>query len=84
VGFFRRFAEGPGQSTRVAGLAEAASSWGWEPAGEADRQRLAASPTPLSKFADVRTPDEAIARMMSLPDLERVQLLAMFQKADVG
>ena len=29
-------------------------------------------------------PRAAIARMMSLPDLERVQLLAMFQKADVG
>ena len=29
---------------------------------DADRQRLAASPTPLAKFADVRTPDDAIAR----------------------
>jgi hypothetical protein len=49
---------------------------------DADRQRLAASPSPLAKFADVRTPDEAIARMMSLPELERVQVLAMFEKAD--
>jgi hypothetical protein len=49
---------------------------------DADRQRLAASPSPLAKFADVRTPDEAIGRMMSLPELERLQVLAMFQKAD--
>jgi hypothetical protein len=51
---------------------------------DADRQRLAASPTPLAKFADVRSPDEAIARMMALPELERLQVLAMFQKADAG
>jgi hypothetical protein len=49
---------------------------------DADRQRLAASPTPLAKFADVRSPDEAIARMMALPETERLQLLAMFQKAE--
>ena len=51
---------------------------------DADRQRLAASPTPLAKFADVRSPDEAIARMMALPEIERLQLLAMFQKANAG
>ena len=51
---------------------------------DADRQRLAASPTPLAKFADVRTPDEAIARLMSLPDMERLQVLGMFEKADGG
>ncbi|HUO75241.1 MAG TPA: hypothetical protein VMU39_31065 [Solirubrobacteraceae bacterium] len=51
---------------------------------DADRQRLAASPTPFAKFADVHTPDEAIARMMSLPDTERLQVLAMFEKADRG
>jgi hypothetical protein len=51
---------------------------------DADRQRLAASPTPLAKFSDVRTPDEAIARLMSLPDMERLQVLAMFEKADGG
>ena len=49
---------------------------------DVDRQRLAVSPTPLAKFADVRTPDEAIARFMSLPDMERLQVLAMFEKAD--
>jgi hypothetical protein len=51
---------------------------------DADRQRLAASRTPLAKFADVRSPDEAIARVMALPEMERLQLLAMFQKADGG
>jgi hypothetical protein len=51
---------------------------------DADRQRLAASPTPLAKFADVRSPDDAIARLMALPEMERLQLLAMFQKADGG
>ena len=51
---------------------------------DADRQRLAASPTPLAKFADVRTPDEAVARLMSLTDMERLQVLSMFQKAGGG
>lgn len=51
---------------------------------DADRQRLAASPTPLAKFADVRTPDEAMARLMELPEIERLSVLAMFQKADGG
>jgi hypothetical protein len=49
---------------------------------DADRQRLAASPTPLAKFADVCTPEEATARMMSLPELERLQVLAMFDKVN--
>ena len=49
---------------------------------DTDRQRLAASPTPLAKFADVRTPDEAIARLMSLSDIERLQVVSMFEKAD--
>jgi hypothetical protein len=49
---------------------------------DGDRQRLAASPTPLAKFADVRNPDEAVARLMALPAVERLQLLALFQKAD--
>ena len=31
MAFFRRFAEGLGHSSRVAGLAEAAPTWGWEP-----------------------------------------------------
>jgi hypothetical protein len=49
---------------------------------DADRQRLAQSPTPLARFADVRTPDEAMARLASLSDEERLQVVAMFQKAD--
>ena len=147
MGFFRRFAQGLGHSTPVAGIAQAGSSWGWvavdEPfdggtadliegavrtlhgafrtmrpndglptrqmdyhdayrgtrdgravtvanswflqqLSDGDRQRLAASPTPLATFADVRSPDEAVARLMALPDVERLQLLAMFQKADSG
>jgi hypothetical protein len=34
MGFFRRFAEGLGHSTGVPGLADAASSWGWETIGD--------------------------------------------------
>jgi hypothetical protein len=46
-----------------------------------DRQRLAQSPTPLARFAHVRTPDEAISLFMSLPEADRFELLAMFSKA---
>ena len=46
-----------------------------------DRGRLAASPTPLAKFADVRTADEIGVRFMSLSEAERLQVLAMFDKA---
>ena len=45
-----------------------------------DRQRLAQSPTPLAKFADVRTPDEITARFMELDMNSRLQVLAMFEK----
>ena len=51
---------------------------------DAERQRLAASPTPLAKFADVRTPDQAVARLMELPEFERLQVLALFQKTGGG
>ena len=34
MGFLRRFAEGLGHSTPVAGIAEAAASWGWEAVDE--------------------------------------------------
>ena len=34
MGFFRRFAEGLGHSTPIAGIAEAAGSWGWEAVDE--------------------------------------------------
>ncbi|HTN79779.1 MAG TPA: hypothetical protein VMK16_08900 [Acidimicrobiales bacterium] len=45
-----------------------------------DRERLAKSPTPLAKFADVQTPDEITQRFMSLDMNERMQVLAMFEK----
>ncbi len=45
-----------------------------------DRQRLAQSPTPLAKFADVKTPDEITERFMSLDMNSRLQVLAMFEK----
>jgi hypothetical protein len=34
MGFFRRFTEGLGHSTPVAGITEAAASWGWEAVDE--------------------------------------------------
>ena len=43
-----------------------------------ERARIAQSPTPLAKFADVRTPDEIGDRFLSLPDNERLQILSMF------
>ena len=48
----------------------------------ADRERLARSDTPLAAFADVRTPEEAMARFGSLPESQRMQLLAMFMRVD--
>ena len=47
-----------------------------------DRQRLASSNTPLAPFADVKTPDEAMARLESLDMPQRMQLLGMFQRLD--
>jgi hypothetical protein len=49
-----------------------------------ERERLARSDTPLAAFADVRTPEEAMARFGSLPEAERMQLLAMFTRVDGG
>jgi hypothetical protein len=46
----------------------------------ADRERLAKSDTPLAAFADVRTPDEAIARLQSLPPNQVTQVMAMFER----
>ena len=48
---------------------------------DTDRQRLAASPTPLARFADVRTRDDIVTRFLSLPESDRRQILAMFDKA---
>ena len=45
-----------------------------------DRERLARSDTPLAAFADVETPDEAMARLRTLDEQQKVQLFAMFMK----
>jgi hypothetical protein len=47
-----------------------------------DRELLARSDTPLAGFADVGTPEEAIARFQSLDVTKRLQILAMFQRVD--
>jgi hypothetical protein len=48
----------------------------------ADREQLARSNTPLAVFADVQTPEEALARFGSLDLQKRMQLLAMFRRVD--
>jgi hypothetical protein len=48
----------------------------------ADREQLARSNTPLAVFADVQTPEEALARFGSLDPQQRMQLLAMFSRVD--
>ena len=48
----------------------------------AHRERLGRSDTPLAAFADVQTPEEAMARFRSLPESQRVQLLAMFMRVE--
>jgi hypothetical protein len=45
-----------------------------------DRERLAQSDTPLSAFADVTTPQEAMARFKDLDQGPRMQLMAMFMR----
>ena len=47
-----------------------------------DRQRLAQSKTPLAAFADVTTPEQAMARLESLDMPQRMQLVSMFQRLD--
>jgi hypothetical protein len=46
-----------------------------------ERERLGRSDTPLAAFADVRTPDEAMARVQTLDDGQKMQLFAMFSQA---
>ncbi len=53
-----------------------------EQLGPEDRTRLAASKTPLAAFADVTTPEQAMARFESLDMPQRMQLLGMFQGLD--
>jgi hypothetical protein len=48
----------------------------------ADRERLAHSDTPLAPFADVTTPDEAMARFESLDAQHRMQVVTMFMRVD--
>jgi hypothetical protein len=45
-----------------------------------DRDRLARSDTPLAAFADVHDPAEAMARLNSLDEAQKLQVLAMFMK----
>jgi len=47
-----------------------------------DREKLAHSDTPLSAFADVTTPEQAMARFESLDDQRRMQLMAMFMRVE--
>ena len=47
-----------------------------------ERERLARSDTPLAAFADVSTPEEALARFGALPEAQRMQVLAMFNRVD--
>ena len=46
-----------------------------------DREQLARSDTPLASFADVRTPQDAVARLRALDPQRKMQLMAMFMKA---
>jgi hypothetical protein len=46
-----------------------------------ERERLARSDTPLAAFADVRTPEEAMARFESLDPRRRMQIIAMFSRS---
>lgn len=46
----------------------------------AERDQLARSSTPLSAFADVRTPEEAMACFQSLDPASRMQIITMFNR----
>ena len=46
----------------------------------ADREQLARSGSPLAVLADVRTPQEAMARFRSLPQPQKMQLMMMFME----
>ena len=47
-----------------------------------DRCHLAQSTSPLADLADVRTPQEAVARLMAMDTGRRAQLLAMFMRVE--
>jgi hypothetical protein len=46
----------------------------------ADREQLAHSGTPLAAFADVRSPQEAMARLGTVDQQTKMELLAMFMR----
>jgi hypothetical protein len=46
------------------------------------REQLARSDTPLAAFAWVQTPDEAMARLQQLDNAAKMQLIAMFMRAE--
>src|SRR5437764_2589543 len=46
------------------------------------REQLARSDTPLAAFAWVQTPDEAMARLQQLDNAAKMQLFAMFMRAE--
>jgi len=46
-----------------------------------ERERVSKSDTPLAAFADVRTPEEAMARLGTLDQQQKLQIFAMFAKA---
>ena len=48
----------------------------------ADREQLAHSDTPLSAFADVTTPEQAMARFESLDPQRKNQLVTMFMRLE--
>jgi hypothetical protein len=48
----------------------------------AERDQLARSDTPLAAFAHVHTPEEAMARFQSLDAQQRMQIMAMFMRAE--
>jgi hypothetical protein len=49
-----------------------------------ERERLADSGTPLAKFADVTTPEQAMERFESLSQPEQFQLLTTFSRVEEG
>ena len=46
----------------------------------AERDRLARSDSPLAALADVRTPQEAMARLKALDPPRKMQVMAMFMQ----
>ena len=48
----------------------------------AERDQLRSSSTPLAQLADVRTPQEAIARFTAMDPSTRAQIMAMFMQAN--